>query len=118
MHTYCVVYVSFYVEYCKIIFPDVYLLTIFFPDCGILPAVTNGTVDQSGGTEYQDTTLFTCDLGFNLQGTSVRTCGPDGTWDNAQPTCEIAGTDVSFSVGYYSHVIQYISIFLIFHKHV
>jgi len=42
---------------------------------------------------YLDTTLFTCDLGFNLQGTSVRTCGPDGTWDNAQPTCEIAGTD-------------------------
>jgi len=69
------------------------------PDCGFLPAVINGTVDQSGGTLYLDTTHFTCDLGFNLQGTSVRTCGPDGTWDNAQPTCEIAGTRKAFAVG-------------------
>jgi len=109
---------SKYAEYCKNTFPDVYRSTFFFPDCGILPAVTNGTVDQSGGTLYQDATHFTCDLGFNLQGTSVRTCGPDGTWDNAQPTCEIAGRNVSFSVGYNSQVIKYISIFLIFHKHV
>jgi len=69
-----------------------------FPDCGILPSLTNGTVNQSGGTIYLDTTHFTCDLGFNLQGTSVRTCGPDGTWDNAQPTCEIAGTHDAFAV--------------------
>jgi len=67
-------------------------------DCGILPSLTNGTVDQSGGTLYLDTTHFTCDLGFNLQGTSVRTCGPDGTWDNAQPTCEIAGARKAFAV--------------------
>ena len=90
---------------CEINFADVCLfhdcfIPLPFSDCGILPAVTNGTVDQSGGTLYQDTTLFTCDLGFNLQGTSVRTCGPDGTWDSAQPTCDIAGKDVAFAVGY------------------
>ena len=67
-------------------------------DCGILPSLTNGTVDQTGGTLYLDTTHFTCDLGYNLQGTSVRTCGPDGTWDNAQPTCEIAGAHDAFAV--------------------
>ena len=67
-------------------------------DCGLLPSLTNGTVDQSGGTLYLDTTHFTCDLGFNLQGTSVRTCGPDGTWDNAQPTCEIVGARKAFAV--------------------
>ena len=77
---------------------DVQFLSCF-PDCGVLPVVTNGTVDQSGGTLYMDTSRFTCDLGFNLQGTSVRTCGPDGTWDSAQPTCEIAGTIVTFAVG-------------------
>jgi len=58
--------------------------------------MANGTVDQSDGTLYLDISLFTCDLGFNLLGTSVRTCGSDGTWDNAQPTCEIAGTDGTF----------------------
>jgi len=69
------------------------VLFFFSSDCGILPAVINGTVDQSGGTLYMDSTLFTCDLGFNLLGSSVRTCGPDGNWDNAQPTCDLNGTE-------------------------
>ena len=48
---------------------------------------------MSGGTLYLDTALFTCDLGFNIQGSPARTCGPDGNWDSVQPTCEISGKE-------------------------
>ena len=86
---------------------------LLFSDCGILPPVPNGAVNQSGGQLYMDIAHFSCDLGFNLQGTSARTCGSDGTWDNEQPTCEIAGTDGTFTIWiiklyYYSFLLYYL----------
>jgi len=57
----------------------------FTPDlCPPLMDPDNGKVDCSDG----GTCTFTCDTGFTLSGSAVRTCQEDGTWSGTQPTCE------------------------------
>ena len=39
------------------------------------------------GVAPGDTALFTCNPGFQLEGTSPLTCGNDGEWSDDPPTC-------------------------------
>lgn len=56
--------------------------------------VTNGIVACAGNT-FGDECLFTCDTGYQLDGTPIVTCESDGndddgtgTWDNTEPNCK------------------------------
>jgi hypothetical protein len=55
--------------------------------CPLLPPPENGGVTLSGFSPG-DTTNFSCDAGFSLEGQSVLNCQADGTWDAQLPTCE------------------------------
>ena len=56
--------------------------------CPTLPLPTNGQVSYSqSALEPNTTASFSCQLGYNLDGFEVLTCGEDGQWDNPEPTC-------------------------------
>ena len=52
--------------------------------CGALANPINGQVDTSSGT----TATYTCNTGYILNGTSLRTCGSDGVWSPGVTTCD------------------------------
>ena len=60
-------------------------------DCGTLVNPANGAVDTASGTTYGETATYTCDMGYGIQGDSLRTCGVDGLWTGNNPTCVIGG---------------------------
>ncbi|XP_078583742.1 CUB and sushi domain-containing protein 3-like [Branchiostoma floridae x Branchiostoma japonicum] len=55
--------------------------------CSPQSSPPNGAV--SGGNSYGDVATFTCNMGYNMVGTSTLTCQADGTWSGAAPTCAI-----------------------------
>ncbi|XP_019633428.1 PREDICTED: CUB and sushi domain-containing protein 3-like [Branchiostoma belcheri] len=55
--------------------------------CISLPAPTNGELSPVGPYRYQDVVTFTCDTGYELNGTSDTMCQADETWSNPVPTC-------------------------------
>ncbi|XP_035660822.1 sushi, von Willebrand factor type A, EGF and pentraxin domain-containing protein 1-like [Branchiostoma floridae] len=55
--------------------------------CSKLTPPTNGAV--TGSNSYRDVTIFTCNPGYKLVGTSTRTCQSDGTWSGGSPACKI-----------------------------
>ena len=73
-----------------------YLLTIFLfliilrivVDCGPLGNSVNGQVDMSSGTTFMSTATYTCNAGYKRIGAISRTCGSDGVWFPAAPTCK------------------------------
>jgi len=66
------------------------LLLIFFPlviTCPVLSAPDNGQISCSPGNDSPgDTCTFTCDDGFQIEGTQSRTCQDDGTWNGEDDT--------------------------------
>ena len=66
------------------------LLTVRFivVDCGPPGNPVNGQVDISSRTIYNHIVTYTCITGYILTGTSTSTCGSDGAWSPAAPTCE------------------------------
>ena len=61
-------------------------------DCGLLPNITNGMLSYN--PQGQDQTLvgatatFTCNTGYTLNGSSMRTCQTGGAWSGSDPTCD------------------------------
>ena len=55
--------------------------------CPALEAPANGDVRVSG-FNVGDTAVYTCDVNYQLDGRSTRTCGSDGQWTGEAPTCE------------------------------
>ena len=67
--------------------------------CLNMPAITNGIISytphryvSSGlrdGLRYTGTTVtYSCSSGYQLVGgSSLRACGPDGTWNGTEPSC-------------------------------
>ena len=55
-------------------------------NCPDLTAPTNGVVSFSATTPGSSAT-YTCNTGYQLVGTSSRTCQSDGTWSDSDPTC-------------------------------
>ena len=56
-------------------------------DCGQLPDPTNGLVTLTGAV-LGSTATYSCDTGFNLVGSTLRTCQANGLWSGSAPTCE------------------------------
>ncbi len=48
----------------------------------------NGQVKTSSGTTFGSTASYSCDAGYNLTGSTERTCGADGMWSLSEPVCE------------------------------
>ncbi|XP_078664090.1 E-selectin-like [Branchiostoma floridae x Branchiostoma belcheri] len=50
----------------------------------LLPPINGGV---SGFSLYQDVLTFTCDPGYELEGSASLTCQADATWSGVEPTC-------------------------------
>ncbi|XP_019638158.1 PREDICTED: fibrillin-1-like, partial [Branchiostoma belcheri] len=53
--------------------------------CPLLAAPDNG--GKTGGNSYQDVVTFSCNLGYDLVGSSSLTCRADASWSGSAPTC-------------------------------
>ena len=63
-------------------------------NCGSPSTPSNGDVDTSSGTDYNDVAIFSCDTGYTMLGSSTTTCQADGSWSNATPICYIVDCGV------------------------
>jgi len=54
--------------------------------CPSLTAPDNGMI-QCSGSFVDDICVFTCDDGFQLNGSGTRTCQDDGTWSGTEAVC-------------------------------
>ena len=57
-------------------------------DCGNLHNPKNGQVNHIGGTTFEQTATYSCDTGYNLVGSSDRTCQATGVWSGSAPNCQ------------------------------
>ena len=55
-------------------------------DCGPLTAPMNGSF-SGNSTVFPYSVQFTCDPGFILNGSTIRTCQPNGTWSGFLTVC-------------------------------
>ena len=63
------------------------LLIVVAIQCDALSDPDNGAVSVTG-TGVGDTATYTCDDGYELIGSSTRTCQSNGDWSGSPPTCE------------------------------
>ena len=56
-------------------------------DCGALTSPTNGS-SFGTATTFSNTIKFSCDIGFDLVGSSSRRCMADKTWSGEMPVCK------------------------------
>ena len=68
-------------------FTHVFLFYIVV-DCGILTNPANGQVTHTAGTIFGQTATYRCNTGYNLVGSSNRTCQATRVWSGSEPTCE------------------------------
>ena len=90
----------------------------------MLPQQAHGTKTCTGkGSEYNDQCTFTCDVGYERKGSSVRTCQADGQWSGTQATCEGTFEIVLRSFAHYRVMLsgyetsQMISSHIIYNNH-
>ena len=57
-------------------------------DCGTMTIPANGQVSHTGGTTFGQTATYSCNTGYNLVGSSTRTCQSTGVWSGSTPTCQ------------------------------
>ena len=55
-----------------------------------MAAPDGGQIDYKD-TLYNTRASYTCNPGYDLNGTNVRTCAADGLWDNSEPWCRKKG---------------------------
>ena len=55
-------------------------------DCGELSAALNGSV-QGSDTTFPNVLWFSCDEGFELNGSTSRKCQANGTWSGVTTLC-------------------------------
>ena len=64
------------------------ITTFLVVDCGPLTNPDNGQVSTSSGTTFGSRATYTCDTGYTLSGSQIRTCGADGVWTLITPVCD------------------------------
>ncbi len=57
-------------------------------DCGALNDTANRQVSTSSGTTFMNTATYTCNIGYTLNGATIRTCQANGSWNLTPPTCD------------------------------
>ena len=72
---------------------EVFSLIFSVVSCILLPNPNNGTINCSLGDDgvpsYEDTCSFTCNTGYELTGSSERTCQSNGSWSGSSVSCII-----------------------------
>ena len=63
----------------------IYLIVV---NCGTLNDPANGRVHHTGGTTLGRTATYSCNIGYNLVGSTTRTCQATGMWSGSAPTCQ------------------------------
>jgi hypothetical protein len=56
--------------------------------CDTLAAPAHGSVNVDNGGIFPSTATYTCDRGYAIAPSATRTCGNDGHWSGAAPTCD------------------------------
>ena len=61
------------------------------PTCEIITcptlSATSPLIVSAAAVNIGDVITYSCDGGFEINGTSTRTCQNDGTWSDSEPTC-------------------------------
>ena len=70
--------------------------------CPALTNPVNGAVLVDGVTQGS-TATYTCNIGYSISGDSVRNCGPDGTWQEPEPSCQSMALSIMM-LWLYGHV--------------
>lgn len=76
----------FLVIYLYILYLFVIILFSSGQDCGLLRPPYNGWIFGSK-TTHPHSVIFSCGVGFTLDGSSERTCLRNGSWSGQQPKC-------------------------------
>ena len=63
------------------------IINIIVINCGSPPDIINGTVDINRGTGFSSVAVYSCDVGFNLNGGAIISCQANETWTGPIPTC-------------------------------
>ena len=73
----------------NIIFQFNNYLFLFFTavNCGTLTNPANGQVTHTAGATFGQTATYSCNTGYNLVGSSTRTCQATRVWSGSAPTC-------------------------------
>ena len=66
------------------------MVTFLLVSCFALETPDNGMIECTG-FQFEDTCTFTCDPGYELSGSSTRTCQSDAMWNGTDATC-VQGT--------------------------
>ena len=72
---------------------QVHMLIIVFliltaVDCDTLTIPANGQVSHTAGTTFGQTATYICNTGYQLMGSSIRTCQATGVWSGSAPNCQ------------------------------
>ena len=87
----------------RLVFPVICLiyLTIYTVSCLPLNNSNNGMINCSPGDDgvlsYEDTCSSTCNTGYELTGSDIRTCQSNGSWSGSDAECE-RGTYITATV--------------------
>ena len=57
-------------------------------NCGTLSNPANGQVSHNAGTTYGQTATYNCNTGYDLMGSSTRTCQSTRRWSESAPNCQ------------------------------
>ena len=71
---------------------------IIVTDCGKPTSPANGTItlEMSNVTTYGVSANQSCDVGYELNGTTTITCTENGTWSASPVICTMKGTGLGF----------------------
>ncbi|XP_052275320.1 sushi, von Willebrand factor type A, EGF and pentraxin domain-containing protein 1-like [Dreissena polymorpha] len=58
-------------------------------DCGLLPALNNGSINYIENTTFDSIAVMTCDAGFSLTGDTFSVCNSSGGWNTTGQTCNL-----------------------------
>ena len=65
-----------------------FFLVLAVVDCGDLTDPANGQVKHTVGTTCEQIATYSCNIGYNLVGNSIRVCQATGNWSQSAPTCD------------------------------
>ena len=63
-------------------------LVLAVVDCGDLTDPANGQVNHTVRTTCEQIATYSCNIGYNLVGNSIRVCQATGNWSQSAPTCD------------------------------
>ena len=74
-------------------------------NCSFLPQLINGKIESLNDTyTYQSVVMYSCDLGFDLNGTTYRTCLASGEWSGDSPHCQLVNCGKNFTAPEHGNV--------------